>query len=352
VYLFLFTVCMPSLISNNMLLNSHSVSQKNNMISPNTNPTLEDGLVKMELSELVTSVGNTVDLTNLNPPYTRWDDEANICRQALQMLSYEVYYDKQNKITRVKISAHSVDIPIKAKAVRQNFRAFFIPIGDEDRFGDDKVAAIPMQRSGNPGYIFGFPTLAGRVQEEDGRIVSDALGLTVMGTGNGGRCETVSNDMTVGFGEDTVVGCTISLTLAELEDLCNSLSNPLLQKIKVGSQIMFVPRWLVQRQDIVGIFGNADPLVQNQWLPIFDRLDEPDASVRNRMWLPSEMKCNGLITMLRLHISWTHVGSTHNPQAKLVRQAQYRSLLFYPTSFVSNIFQTSNLHVLQCHKKT
>lgn len=290
------------------------VSQKNTMLSPNTNLILEDGFVEMHMSELFSPVGDKVSLTTLDPPYTRWDDEANICRQALQKLSYEIYYDMQNTITSVKISAHSVDIPIGAKGVRQYFSVSFIPIGSNE-FVDNQIAVEPRPRSGNPGYIFGLPTLAGTALNEDDKIYSDTLGLTVR---NGGKCDTLSHNLTVGFGEDMVVGCTISLTLAMLEDLCTSLTNPLLQKMNVGSQIIFVPRWLIQHQDVVGIFGNADPLVRNQWIPIFNGLDKPDAAVRSRMWLPQEAKCDGVVTHLRLYISWTHVGSTHNPQAKIV----------------------------------
>ena len=80
-----------------------------------------------------------------------------------------------------------------------------------------------------------------------------------------------------------------------------------------------MPRWLVQYQDVIGIFGNAGPLEKDQWLPIYKVLDDPDAAVRSRTWLPSDMKCDGIATNLRLHISWTHVGSTYNPQAKILR---------------------------------
>ena len=151
--------------------------------------------MKIELSELVNPEGNTVSLEALNSSSTRWDGEVNICRQALQKLSYKIYYDNQNAITAVNISVHSVDIPIGVKTIRQNFRVFFIPLGNSKDFPGDATAVVYRKRSGNPGYNFGYPILAGRFLLRNETIIPDNLGLTLMDMGDGGRCETVSNKL-------------------------------------------------------------------------------------------------------------------------------------------------------------
>ena len=122
----------------------------------------------------------------------------------------------------------------------------------------------------------------------------------------------------IGFGEDTMVGCTISLTRPELQDLCISQDHPFLSKRQLTSEDMFIPKWLINEIDFLGIYGNADPLQQSHWVPIFSPLDQLDFNAKSRVWFPSQNKCDGLVTSLQIRILWTYSGRTSNPQAKII----------------------------------
>lgn len=122
----------------------------------------------------------------------------------------------------------------------------------------------------------------------------------------------------VGFGMDYRVSCNIEMSVDELEKMCSSLSHPYLLGKSVGKEKIFLPRWLGSITDFVGIFGNADPLDKSQWLPIHSPFDEPLASLKNRIWLPSENKCEGIITQLEYDLLWTYVGNKERPQAKII----------------------------------
>lgn len=115
-----------------------------------------------------------------------------------------------------------------------------------------------------------------------------------------------------------MVGCTISLTRTELQDLCTSQTHPFLSKRQVASDYMYIPKWLINEVDLIGIYGNADPLQQSHWLPIVSPIDQLDFKAKSRAWLPSQSRCDGLATNLRFRILWTYSGRTNNPQAKII----------------------------------
>jgi len=62
-----------------------------------------------------------------------------------------------------------------------------------------------------------------------------------------------------------IVGCTQDMTRQELKDFCvfSATSNeqhPMLTSHQVGTDYFVYPKWLETNQDLLGIFGNADPL--------------------------------------------------------------------------------------------
>ena len=70
---------------------------------------------------------------------------------------------------------------------------------------------------------------------------------------------TLFSGQAVGFGNDMIVGCSISLTRAELQDLCLSQNHTFLSQKQTASGYIYIPRWLVNDVDYIGIYGNADP---------------------------------------------------------------------------------------------
>jgi len=122
----------------------------------------------------------------------------------------------------------------------------------------------------------------------------------------------------VGFAKNIFVGCAQSFTRDELRDFCLDPSNqhPMLARQPMMEVDDFVfPKWLQTHQDMLGIFGNADPLHRNQWITI----DTPSVVAKSRSFIESENRCIGMPSRLRFEILWTFVGNVDNPQAKILR---------------------------------
>ena len=81
--------------------------------------------------------------------------------------------------------------------------------------------AVPRDMSGNPGYISGKPVLAGTLETDAGSgkqaVAAWAAGLLLDDcTGNAA--------VGVTYGDAMTFGCSVALTLAELEAMCTSKS--------------------------------------------------------------------------------------------------------------------------------
>ncbi len=123
----------------------------------------------------------------------------------------------------------------------------------------------------------------------------------------------------MGFGKNIFVGCTQSFTRDELRDFCLDPSNqhPMLvrQTMLDNMDDLVFPKWLQTNQDMLGIFGNADPLQRQQWITI----ETPTVVAKSRSFVESESRCIGMPSRLRFEILWTFVGNVDNPQAKILR---------------------------------
>ena len=126
-----------------------------------------------------------------------------------------------------------------------------------------------------------------------------------------------------------IVGCTQDMTRQELKDFCtfsatNEQQHPMLVSRQVGetNDHFVYPKWLETNQDLLGIFGNADPLDRQQWIKIESTLDNNPISnftVKSRNFVEAENRCIGMPSRLRYEILWTYVGNVDKPQAKIVR---------------------------------
>ena len=120
------------------------------------------------------------------------------------------------------------------------------------------------------------------------------------------------------------------MTRQELKDFCtfsttsNEQQHPLLTSHQVGeTDDHFVyPKWLETNQDLLGIFGNADPLDRRQWIKIESALDDSLSSnftIKSRSFVEAENRCVGMPSRLRYELLWTYVGNVDKPQAKILR---------------------------------
>lgn len=129
-------------------------------------------------------------------------------------------------------------------------------------------------------------------------------------------CKPSRNGMkTIGFAKNTFVGCTQSFTREELKEFCLDPSNqhPMLASQKMGEGRFVSPKWLQASQDLLGIFGNSDPLDKRQWIEI-----ESPTFAWSRSFIEADNRCTGMPSRLRYDILWTYVGNVDDPQAKIL----------------------------------
>jgi len=126
-----------------------------------------------------------------------------------------------------------------------------------------------------------------------------------------------------------IVGCTQDMTRQELKDFCTFSAtsgeqeqHPMLTSRQVGTDYFVYPKWLETNQDLLGIFGNADPLDRRQWIKIESALDDNRISnftIKSRSFNEAESRCVGMPSRLRYEILWTYIGNVDKPQAKILR---------------------------------
>ena len=111
--------------------------------------------------------------------------------------------------------------------------------------------------SGSPGYIDGLPLLIGRadtsgatqIYEEGFRLSGGDMTGSCVGPVTDSDMLAEMGDPTVKFNVDLSYGCTLSYTLQELKDVCNSINTPV-ANLEIYKNLNNI--------DTFGKFGNAD----------------------------------------------------------------------------------------------
>lgn len=161
-------------------------------------------------------------------------------------------------------------------------------------------------RSGNPGYLFGRPVLAGfqSTSGSSSAITMQYPGLSLAAVTVSGLCTDAMADVTVQFGVDLRAGCSLSLTRGELEDMCSG----------GGSYISGgIPTFFNVSNTYVGVFGNADPLDVSQWLSL-----DTSLTSATYLWDDTAGVCYNLITSINYRFLTADVGKSNNPQKKII----------------------------------
>ncbi len=106
-----------------------------------------------------------------------------------------------------------------------------------------------------------------------------------------------------------------------MEDFCLSLNHDYLTRYEGGSgpENLFLPKWLIEDKDAIGIYANANPDKHADWVNITSDIDSLNFIGKSRAWNPAQKRCDGIMTTLQYHLFWTYDGSLHNPQAKIIR---------------------------------
>jgi len=274
------------------------------------------------------------------------------CINAAASVEYVVSYSDAFLITGVAVSVTTVNLAVGAGApvFSQQFSVVFRPVQHTNEINGVARTVISNNvvsrlRSGNPGYIVGRPVLAalehpidvnveGNPTGQSEKAVSAYVdGFPVMSSVDG-MCDGAGVEMhtqTVTFGEDMSTSCTLALTKAQLETLCDSSTTRETAGFgylrDVGTDKV-VPKWLLTptKNDTsgaiddlyFGIFGNADPLDITQWLMVENNGIDNNGIDETREFVSAQAKCQGFVTHTRYKIAYTYVGNVKNPQAKII----------------------------------
>lgn len=111
-------------------------------------------------------------------------------------------------------------------SVHQKFSIKFVKKGDVDQ--------VVQGKSGNPGYIDGLPVLIGRKDAASGAMQLYEDGFRIRGGDATGQCLKSTDaelgemgDPTLRFSVDLSYGCSIKMTLSELQENCDLFSSPI-----------------------------------------------------------------------------------------------------------------------------
>lgn len=109
-----------------------------------------------------------------------------------------VYNIRHNStaVVGIAVDIETLDVERSTGEILQEFAVNFIPmdIGDSKR-SLNKNNIISRVRSGNPGYMFGAPTLGAKsptINQTSSYVIAQKAGFTVMNTGLAGQCGTSS----------------------------------------------------------------------------------------------------------------------------------------------------------------
>lgn len=183
--------------------------------------------------------------------------------------------------------------------------------------------------SGNPGYLHGMPLLAGNAvaDGEDHGSASDGNGTTLyIARAVGGlsfaspeldtvACNNASTRnssafVSVLFGVDASVGCSLALKLDELKAEC--ASGALVSNLLAGLALGGV--------DVVGRYGDSHPLRPSEWASLegIAALTAEDAFKGRGTWDEESRTCLGLPNEVHWTLLYDRVGPTADPQFEVL----------------------------------
>lgn len=168
-----------------------------------------------------------------------------------------------------------------------------------------------LRRSGNPGYLPGYPLLAGKLDSNGDRVKRFNAGLPVITSGRNGDCK--NNALTQArFGESLVASCAFHLTKSDLEDFCTGSSSISINGESVSDPIPFDFLGGLLRNDGVqiGRWGGSRSLVPDDWITM-EALGSPSISME---WDSESRTCRNVTVGIRYEFLTAFAGAAHNPQ--------------------------------------
>ena len=249
-----------------------------------------------------------------SPPFCAWISctchTTGYCRNAVVSVCYTIFFDSSGSLVSVSADLVVTDISLSSYnaslfSVAQSYSVSFVSVADVTRTSA-AGNLINRTRSGNPGYVTGLPVLGGiEIGSGSSAVISaQRSGMTIPAFTPTGSCTLGLDAVSVEFGVDLRGGCSLLLTRSELQTMCSG-SGPYMN----GDLPSF---WSINTTH-VGIFGNADPQDSTQWLAL-----DNVVSAANYLWDDATSTCNDFYATIDYKFLTADVGSTGNPQQKII----------------------------------
>ncbi|XP_072270039.1 tectonic-1 [Pyxicephalus adspersus] len=245
---------------------------------------------------------------NFSDKTPSYNSTTGMCTNVVLGGQYSIMYTAQGEITNV-LASFTLGA-IGRSSFRQSFEISFKEEG-----------TTPVALSGNPGYVFGMPVIAGFKLPQSGIVQStNRFGqLTLLKSSTDQSCLTEEGKRaTVLFGYNMMSGCKLHLNSLNytVAAFCQLAEVSILNALK-GQQF---PEYVAQ-------FGNSQPENVLDWVVINTVSPGEQASAQTGM-------CK-IPVSLELEIRWTKFGSLVNPQAQIVNVTQKISYAFIPDNLGS-----------------
>ncbi|XP_063820469.1 tectonic-1 isoform X2 [Pseudophryne corroboree] len=270
-------------------------------------PNSQNGLNVTIQTITLQSIDGVLIRGNLSDYVPSYDSNTGVCSNAVLEGSYSVTYTDQGEITSVSVSF--ILGAINKSPFQQKFHIHFI---------EDGSASAPL--SGNPGYVFGLPLVAGFKLPQSGIIRStNRFGqLTLLKSSSDQNCLAEDGKRApVLFGYNMMSGCTLRMNYSDAA-FCQIAADTTLNAL-TGQQF----------PDYVAQFGNSQPENVLDWVAINSIIPVEQASIEGMCKIPVSLK---------MEVRWTKFGSLVNPQAQIVNVTQEITNAFIPNNLGREVF--------------
>ncbi|PNW85332.1 hypothetical protein CHLRE_03g181450v5 [Chlamydomonas reinhardtii] len=267
----------------------------------------------------------TGNLTSVNNTVSTYNATTGMCTNVITDLNITMYYSLSNPdasdtpgyIDAMELTFVITDVLAARSPLLQNVRVSWMET--------QVPQPIEVIVSGNPGYVTGFPLLAGVLASTVDATTGDTKqavsrfveGMPIPVPGHAGACEPTSIG-NVAYGANITSTCSISLTANQLRDFCTlEGTNPAKY---VQTVISSVYQSIVDNKLYVGEWGDANYTNTNEWL----KVSVSGYPFGNLGYTSADNACTGVIIGFDLQIVTGVAFASNNLQQKVL----YANLCF------------------------
>ncbi|GBF94811.1 hypothetical protein Rsub_07983 [Raphidocelis subcapitata] len=231
-----------------------------------------------------------------------------VCTGVVARADYLIRYAADAATGAAQLASASVDLVLSNVSAADGGARVAVSVSWADAAAP---AAALRPLSGAPGYLQGFPLLAGLRAAAGGKVaVARFRGGLALPAGGGGGCDPMGGAH-VGFGYNTTSACTALLTAAQLAALCASGDAAAPLRAAGGAALLDAA---ASGAALVGAWGSSDAANAAEWLPVAVAGWPPPAPA----WDAAARRCDGVITGFELRLATGLAASASNPQSKVL----------------------------------